>query len=1535
MIACKRGRFSLAFVLLLFAFSYLLIFSFPEKFTGFFIAPEELEVSNAILQEIENSSQAPVIVLLEDIQSIQSDVLSTLDEKDFDLKYQYSIINGFSGSVTEQGLEKLRTNPSVKGIYYDEKAELFLDKSAQLINATNVWAMQYNGINLTGKGISVCVIDTGINYSHPALAGRVIAGYDFINNSDDFSDYAGHGTSVAGVIASNDAVYRGIAPEANLIAMKASTESDMIAAIQWCLDNSTRYNISVISMSMGGGLYSNQTSCDELPVAKAANKAKAKNVLFAAAAGNNGILYKNMISSPACASNVTSVSATLQDDSIWPQSQTASFLDTFAPGNITTTSISGGFTSGCGTSLSTPHVAGAAALIYQYEKLMGLNATPDEVEKLLKSGGKQIYDSDTGMNFPRINALNSVNSVFIANVSESSFSSSNAKVKFNSQTAMNGIIEAFDISYNSISLDSGKYPQFNKSATLSIYNLNFSKQPVVLKNGQLCMDCSAFPYSGGNFTFIVQSFTNYSAGANSQMNIWDSSDSGMPYFSGNATARLNQTVYFFSNYTNISSGQIISSAICNITFSDSSALMWFNSTKNILEYSRNFSAAGAGQKLYSINCSSSDFETSVSSDSLWISECVYPGPNIDWVINESTGNVTCISENLLINQSNIIVSSGYSLTLENTNLDLVQGINSVIINQLANLTIKNSTVWSTSNPLLIYIYGNSNFNGAVFNNTGVKFGGNSKHIINNSISYFSTEPTAYISFIENSTSFVYNTTFFNDVHFGDASGDNSIVNLVNSRTTNNVYMKYNSSTTFNGNMTINTFSVTSSGQNYPKLYGNLTFHADAFSFGSGGSKLMRYYPIKVQYANSTVGISGKSANITDSLGSLVWNGTTDNNGNVIANLTLNKTYYGDGNFTLSVNPSQNISLLTTTPIVFDLSDSEYPKWSGNSTDPVSASYSQMQSYWFGIDWTDNVAVSSVLFENNFSGTLKNDSYSGNSVSTYYYSIQGLAAGTYQWRVYANDSAGNLNRTDLWIYTVAKASQTAVMNINETSPIIFGKSINVSCNGELFRNNVNATTEISQAILLGAGNYNYSCRLYENQNYSYDDYNQTFNVNPSQGSASLLLNNTSNNLTMAYLSQINASASTQYGTINLYRDNNPVNAENNVYVLLGVGYYNYTAVSTGNQNYSQSSITRFVNITQTNPILNKSLNGNDSNLSIQYPQQINASGTASGGTILVYRDGALINNGQNYSLAAGYYRFDFNITGNQNYTNLSAVLFANITKADSLLNLTLNSRDGDITITAGNSATINSTLMTPLSGYVELYLSNVMINSGNDNLSNSTSFSAGTYNITAFYNSTQNYSSFVHTHFITAQTASSNPPSSGGPGGSPGGSPSVAPASESGNTDNLSESGLLAANCTSDWLCGEWEACSFGEQKRTCTDLKQCRPSRTETRQCNMVPALTLSKLNGAWTLLLLLIPVILLIFFVLLYMKKKENKMEILIRKANNALKNKDTDRARKIYSKIQEVYSTLNPEDKKKYHPQILDIYSRIRKLENLKSSR
>jgi len=344
----------------------------------------------------------------------------------------------FSALLNKSEIEELYANPSVQSITRIPVRYINLQDSVSLINATVTYPLQINSLNLTGKGQTVCIIDTGVNYSHSSLGGcygnndpsstcKVIGGWDYCSNDvtcgdedDDPIDVNGHGTHVAGIVAANGSI-NGVAPEANIIMMKAGNASgafsdeDLLKAFDWCVGNSSTFNISVISMSLGS-VVAYETYCDDefdsdpSDYVARLNSAIAKNISVVISSGNDG--YYNAISAPACLSGAIPVTSTNKGDNA-----ISSFASTWndsslnilaAPGENINSTYRGTYLVENGTSMSAPHVAGAVALMRQYLSLVNRTKTPSQIESALNNTGKQIYDSYANRNFSRINIYDAV-----------------------------------------------------------------------------------------------------------------------------------------------------------------------------------------------------------------------------------------------------------------------------------------------------------------------------------------------------------------------------------------------------------------------------------------------------------------------------------------------------------------------------------------------------------------------------------------------------------------------------------------------------------------------------------------------------------------------------------------------------------------------------------------------------------------------------------------------------------------------------------------------------------------------------------------------------------------------------------------------------------------------------------------------------------------------------------------------------------------------------------------------------------------------
>ncbi|MBD3163602.1 S8 family serine peptidase [Candidatus Woesearchaeota archaeon] len=366
-----------------------------------------------------------------DTMSRKRGILSIKEKKDFELRRKYSTISAFSGKVSKEALETLSKDRNVESIQVNSIKRIALSESVPLINGDDVWKLQLSDTNLTGKHETICVLDTGIDTDHPAFLGRILDQYCYcsLTNSgdgqyccpddtaedDSAEDDHGHGTHCTGIAAGNHSANKGMAPDAGIIAIKvcnstgSCADSDIIAGIDWCTANASKYNISVISISIGGdGPYNSYCDSAESAFADSINSAVGENISVFIASGNDN--WENGISSPACIENATPVGSTndgssgTTEDDISSFTNRGSILDLMAPGKwITSPWNNGGTATYSGTSMAAPHAAGAAALINQFTRLYNSSVfSPVQIESILNSTGKSIYDSGSGRYYSRI-----------------------------------------------------------------------------------------------------------------------------------------------------------------------------------------------------------------------------------------------------------------------------------------------------------------------------------------------------------------------------------------------------------------------------------------------------------------------------------------------------------------------------------------------------------------------------------------------------------------------------------------------------------------------------------------------------------------------------------------------------------------------------------------------------------------------------------------------------------------------------------------------------------------------------------------------------------------------------------------------------------------------------------------------------------------------------------------------------------------------------------------------------------------------------
>jgi len=394
-------------IAVLFAFGTLLFFSSPSITGRVYDIPTERVV--VILNE-EISKQE----VLDDVNSpsLLESVLGVDQTGDVQAERTLETLPILVVEATDEGVEKLKNHPLVEAVYPDIAFSLTLSESAPLINATAVNSIVINGTSLTGQGVAACVLDTGIQASHPAFQNRVVAQKCYCSSNccanglpeDDVATdvhSSSHGTHVSGTIGANG-TYVGVAPGVNIVSVKicsnTCTLSDIVAGIDFCIAHKDDYNITVISGSIGdGGNYVNQSNCPTY-FDSGIDAAYNAGITSVFASGNNG--YANGVNYPGCSPNAISVGATDKSDIMASFSNRGPLLDVLAPGvSIVSTQAPNKYGSLTGTSMSTPHVSGAVALLQQYARLTSQSLTPTDIREALMATGKNISG------YPRINIL--------------------------------------------------------------------------------------------------------------------------------------------------------------------------------------------------------------------------------------------------------------------------------------------------------------------------------------------------------------------------------------------------------------------------------------------------------------------------------------------------------------------------------------------------------------------------------------------------------------------------------------------------------------------------------------------------------------------------------------------------------------------------------------------------------------------------------------------------------------------------------------------------------------------------------------------------------------------------------------------------------------------------------------------------------------------------------------------------------------------------------------------------------------------------
>ena len=337
------------------------------------------------------------------------------------------IANAVSLNATPAAIREIAAQPNVVKVVLDEPVPMLVDTKAmdwgvEKIGAEEVWAMNYKG-----QGVTVAVIDTGVNgkIPHPDLASRVVDGKNYIEAGQPPRDDHSHGTHCAGSVAGNgtEGTKTGVAPEATIVAIRVlgGNGQGQWSNLWEAIEEAVSRKINVMSMSLGGNP-NDQTIRDTLR--KACQTAIGSGVIPVIAAGNSGPSTAT-VGSPGDVPEVITVGATTSSDDIayfssrgpvkvWNDPSELIKPDVCAPGyNITSCNYKYGesgqnpYRKMSGTSMATPHIAGVVALMLSANS----NLKCTDIHKIFEQTSSDLGTTgkDNTYGWGRVDALAAVN----------------------------------------------------------------------------------------------------------------------------------------------------------------------------------------------------------------------------------------------------------------------------------------------------------------------------------------------------------------------------------------------------------------------------------------------------------------------------------------------------------------------------------------------------------------------------------------------------------------------------------------------------------------------------------------------------------------------------------------------------------------------------------------------------------------------------------------------------------------------------------------------------------------------------------------------------------------------------------------------------------------------------------------------------------------------------------------------------------------------------------------------------------------------
>jgi serine protease AprX len=315
--------------------------------------------------------------------------------------------NTIALSASVEQIRSISNEPWVEKIEEDQTVYAVIDESAPAVGAPVAWRAGF-----TGRGVTLAVIDTGIDSNHPDFDGRVVSVRDF--TMEAFIDSNGHGSLVAGIAAGSGAysggMYKGIAPDVLLLSGKvlkadgSGRMSDVMAAIEWAVE----LGVNIINLSLS----TCSSSDGDDALCEICDRAVDAGVVVCAAVGNDGP-NKRTVGSPGAARSVITVGAVtasgnvaefssrgpVGDDRMKPEivAPGTDIISVRANGTRAGKPLDGFYTSATGTSMATPHVSGVVAILLEANRKASPQLIRESLYHTAIDLGLEEYSQGAGM----------------------------------------------------------------------------------------------------------------------------------------------------------------------------------------------------------------------------------------------------------------------------------------------------------------------------------------------------------------------------------------------------------------------------------------------------------------------------------------------------------------------------------------------------------------------------------------------------------------------------------------------------------------------------------------------------------------------------------------------------------------------------------------------------------------------------------------------------------------------------------------------------------------------------------------------------------------------------------------------------------------------------------------------------------------------------------------------------------------------------------------------------------------------------------